>query len=40
MDVYLDNSSTTFPKPKQVIDGIYNYMLNVEIGRASCRERV
>lgn len=29
MDVYLDNSSTTFPKPKQVIDGIYNYMLNV-----------
>ncbi len=29
MDVYLDNSSTTFPKPKQVIDGIFNYMLNV-----------
>ena len=29
MDVYLDNSSTTFPKPKQVIDGMYNYMLNV-----------
>ena len=36
MDVYLDNSSTTFPKPKQVIDGIYNYMLNVggNAGRA------
>ena len=29
MDVYLDNSSTTFPKPKQVIDGMYNYMLNI-----------
>jgi cysteine desulfurase family protein len=29
MEVYLDNSSTTFPKPKQVIDGMYNYMLNV-----------
>ena len=29
MDVYLDNSSTTFPKPNQVIDGMYNYMLNV-----------
>lgn len=29
MEVYLDNSSTTFPKPKQVIDGMYHYMLNV-----------
>ncbi|AGX45463.1 aminotransferase class V-fold PLP-dependent enzyme [Clostridium saccharobutylicum] len=29
MEVYLDNSSTTFPKPKQVIDGMYNYMINV-----------
>lgn len=29
MEVYLDNSSTTFPKPKQVIDGMYNYMLNI-----------
>ena len=29
MEVYLDNSSTTFPKPKQVIDGMYDYMLNV-----------
>jgi len=29
MDVYLDNASTTFPKPKQVIDGMYNYMLNI-----------
>lgn len=29
MEVYLDNAATTFPKPKQVIDGIYNYMLNV-----------
>lgn len=29
MEVYLDNSSTTFPKPKQVIDAMYNYMLKV-----------
>lgn len=29
MDVYLDNSSTTFPKPKQVIDAMYDYMLKV-----------
>jgi cysteine desulfurase family protein len=29
MEVYLDNSSTTFPKPKQVIDSMYNYMLNI-----------
>lgn len=29
MNIYLDNSSTTFPKPKQVIDCMYNYMLNV-----------
>lgn len=29
MEVYLDNSSTTYPKPKQVIDGMYNYMLKI-----------
>lgn len=29
MEVYLDNAATTFPKPKQVLDGIYNYMLNI-----------
>ena len=29
MQVYLDNASTTFPKPKEVVDSIYNYMLNV-----------
>ena len=29
MEVYLDNASTTFPKPKEVIDSMYNYMLNV-----------
>lgn len=29
MEVYLDNASTTFPKPKSVIDGMYNYMLNI-----------
>ena len=29
MEVYLDNSSTTFPKPKQVIDSMYKYMLSI-----------
>lgn len=29
MEIYLDNASTTFPKPKQSIDAMYNYMLNV-----------
>lgn len=29
MDVYLDNAATTYPKPKQVLDSMYNYMLNV-----------
>ncbi|MDR5588331.1 MULTISPECIES: aminotransferase class V-fold PLP-dependent enzyme [Clostridium] len=29
MEVYLDNSSTTFPKPRQVVDAMYNYMINV-----------
>ncbi|GEP65510.1 cysteine desulfurase [Clostridium beijerinckii] len=29
MEVYLDNSSTTFPKPKQVINAMCDYMLNV-----------
>lgn len=29
MEVYLDNASTTFPKPKQVVDAMYNYMLTV-----------
>lgn len=29
MDIYLDNASTTFPKPKVVADSIYNYLVNV-----------
>ena len=29
MEVYLDNASTTFPKPKIVIDSIYNYLTNI-----------
>lgn len=29
MNIYLDNASTTFPKPKSVIDSMYDYMLNV-----------
>ncbi|MDD6793979.1 MAG: aminotransferase class V-fold PLP-dependent enzyme [Clostridiaceae bacterium] len=29
MDIYLDNASTTFPKPKVVADSIYNYIVNV-----------
>ena len=29
MNVYLDNGSTSFPKPKIVADSIYNYLTNV-----------
>lgn len=29
MNIYLDNASTTFPKPKIVSDSIYNYLVNV-----------
>ena len=29
MEVYLDNASTTFPKPKIVVDSIYNYLTNI-----------
>ncbi|WP_297635656.1 aminotransferase class V-fold PLP-dependent enzyme [uncultured Clostridium sp.] len=29
MNVYLDNASTTFPKPKIVTDTIYEYLVNV-----------
>ena len=30
MKVYLDNGSTSFPKPKAVADSIYNYLINME----------
>ena len=29
MDVYLDNASTSFPKPKVVADSIYDYITNI-----------
>ena len=29
MEVYFDNGSTSFPKPKVVADSIYNYIINV-----------
>lgn len=29
MEVYLDNASTTFPKPKEVADSMYDYLMNV-----------
>lgn len=29
MKVYLDNASTTFPKPNVVSDSIYNYLVNI-----------
>ena len=29
MNVYFDNASTTFSKPKVVVDNIYNYLINV-----------
>ncbi|WP_102401646.1 aminotransferase class V-fold PLP-dependent enzyme [Haloimpatiens massiliensis] len=28
-NLYLDNAATSFPKPKQVADSIYNYTLNI-----------
>ena len=29
MNVYLDNASTSFPKPKAVSDSIYNFLTNI-----------
>jgi cysteine desulfurase family protein len=29
MNIYLDNASTTFPKPKKVVDSIYNFLTNI-----------
>jgi len=29
MNVYLDNASTTFPKPKKVADSIYDFLTNI-----------
>ena len=29
MKIYLDNGSTSFPKPKEVTDAIYNYLTNI-----------
>ena len=29
MNIYLDNASTTFPKPQVVADSIYNYITNI-----------
>ena len=29
MNVYLDNASTSFPKPKAVCDSIYNFLANI-----------
>ena len=29
MNIYLDNASTTFPKPKMVADSIYNFLTNI-----------
>ena len=33
--IYLDNASTSFPKPKEVADAVYQYMTGVgsNIGR-------
>ena len=28
-NIYLDNASTTFPKPKNVVDSIYNFLTNI-----------
>lgn len=29
MNIYLDNASTTFPKPKSVVDSIYSFLTNI-----------
>ena len=29
MEVYLDNASTSFPKPKVMADAMYDYIINV-----------
>lgn len=29
MNIYLDNASTSFPKPKEVADSIYDYLVNI-----------
>ncbi|SHH36471.1 aminotransferase class V-fold PLP-dependent enzyme [Tepidibacter thalassicus] len=29
MGIYLDNAATSFPKPKQVSDAVYNFMVNI-----------
>lgn len=29
MNIYLDNASTTFPKPKNVVDSIYDFLTNI-----------
>ena len=29
MNVYLDNASTSFPKPKSVCDSMYNFIANI-----------
>lgn len=29
MNIYFDNASTTFPKPKIVVDSMYDYMVNI-----------
>ncbi|MEG0857567.1 MAG: aminotransferase class V-fold PLP-dependent enzyme [Terrisporobacter sp.] len=29
MNIYLDNASTTFPKPKSVADSMYNFLTNI-----------
>lgn len=38
MNIYLDNASTTFPKPKTVSDSVYDYLVNVggNANRSSC----
>ena len=39
MRVYLDNSSTSFPKPKVVADSIYNYLVKLYLNTNRIKER-
>lgn len=39
--IYLDNASTSFPKPREVADAVYQYMTQTgtNIGRGTCAEK-
>ena len=40
MGIYLDNAATSFPKPKEVADAVYDFMINngTSSGRGSYKK--